>query len=89
MSGQPVHWLRGSFVYLWSNPCGQQRGHVGQRPLLPDLGVVGGGCAEGKAGELSLTDVTAAELGQCLHLCVRADLGHHLIKPRPQRESSA
>ena len=85
MSGQLVHWLWGSFVYLWSNPCGQQRGRVGQRPLLPDLGVVGGGCAEGKAEELNLTGVTAAELRRCLHLCVRADLGHHLINPRPQR----
>lgn len=28
----------------------------------------GVGCAEGKAEELSLTNVTAAEPGQCLHL---------------------
>lgn len=44
--------------------CDQWRGHVGQRPLLPDLGVVGEGCVEGKAEELSLTGVTAAELGR-------------------------
>ena len=43
MSGQLVHWLLGSFVYLWSSPCGQWRGHVGQRPPLPELGIVAGG----------------------------------------------